>query len=135
MSNLLKNLFKNMGEKMGKLFDFGGRRGGVKKEGDKGGDPQKENSGAKVVEIVRFSRPESVVLARCTLRDGIVHLEKNEKEEGSKNIVDDLERNGVPDPKDPTKKLFPKDGETFLQALFLHYRTVYLGVREAREDN
>ena len=101
----------------------------------KNGDPSPEKEETRVVEIVRFSRPESVVLVRCTLHDGIVHLEKNGKEEGSKNIIDEIEKNGVPDPKEPAKKLFPKDGETFLRALLLHYKTVYLGAREARENN
>ena len=101
----------------------------------KNGDLVREKGEMKIVEIVRFSRPESVVLVRCTLRDGIVHLEKNEKEEGSKNIIDELEGNGVSDPKEPAKKLFPKDGEIFLRALLLHYRTVYLGAREVRENN
>lgn len=99
------------------------------------GDPAPEKEGLKAVEIVRFDSPESIVLVRCVLRDGIVNLEKNEKEGGSQNIIDDLEKNGVPDPTDPLIKLFPKDGESFLHALFSHYRTVYLGVRKARQNN
>ncbi|MBI5071967.1 hypothetical protein HZB93_03725 [Candidatus Falkowbacteria bacterium] len=100
------------------------------------GDPSPEKKEeSKAVEIVRFDSPESIVLVRCVLRGGIVNLEKNEKEEGSQNIIDDLEKNGVPDPTDPFKKLFPKDGERFLQALLSHYRTVYLGARRAHQNN
>lgn len=99
------------------------------------GDPSPEKKESKVVEIVRFDSPESIVLVRCVLEGGVVRLEKNEKEKGSQNIIDDLEKNGVPDPADPLKKLFPKDGERFLEALFSHYRTVYLGARKARQNN
>ena len=110
----------------GRVLDFRPR--------EKNGDPTAEKKEVKAIEIVRFSRPESVVLVRCILRDGIVHLEGNEKEEGSENIIAELE-GGIPDPADFSKKLFPKDGEEFLRALPLQYKTVYLGAREAREDN
>ena len=111
----------------GRVLDFPSKK--------ENGDPVPEKEGLKAVEIVRFDSPESIVLVRCVLEGVVVRLEKNEKEKGSQNIIDDLEKNGVPDPADPLKKLFPKDGEKFLQALFSHYRTVYLGARKARQNN
>jgi hypothetical protein len=133
--NLLKKFFKNMSERMGKIFDFGRRKGEAKKNGGENGAPEKEGGGPKVVEIVRFAEPEPIVLVRCVLENGVVRLEASpDPNVKSENIIADL-NNGVPSLTEPEKKLYPKDGESFFQALLIHYRTVYLGAREEVSKN
>lgn len=135
MRNLLKKFFKNMGEKMGKLFDFGGHRGGAKKEGNEDGDPQKENNGPKVVEIVRYvSGGELVVFLRCELVGEEVKLTvvedgKNQEDSaGAKNIFKSLEEMGVFLAAE-NKTVYPKDGPKFLDALLQNYDHPYLLAR------
>lgn len=133
--NLLKNFFKNMSERMGKFFDLGQRRGEAKNNGGVKIDPEKEGGGPRVVEIVRFAEPEPIVLVRCVLENGVVRLEgSSDPNVKSENIIADL-NSGVPSLTEPEKKLYPKDGEKFLGALLVHYRTVYLGAREEVSKN
>ncbi len=135
MRDLLKKFFKNMSERLGKIFDLDERRGGAKNGGGEKNDPGKDGGRPKVVEIVRFAEPEPIVLVRCVLENGVVRLEGNpDPNVKSENIIAEL-TNGVPSLTELEKKLYPKDGGKFLRAILVHYRTVYLGAREEVSKN
>lgn len=84
----------------------------------------------KFVEIYKTQNDGSQrVAAVCRLVSDIVICE------GEKTLVENLELNGIwDDSKIPPQKLFPKDGDSFLERLRFVFTSGYLNASEVKEE-
>jgi hypothetical protein len=140
-NNLLKKFFKNMGEKMARILDFGQRRGEGKNDGGGKNNPEKKENGPAAVEIVRYvaGKPEPIIFVRCELAGEEVRLtvvEDDKSQEdlaGAQNIFKSLQEMGVFSAAEQ-RDVYPKDGRKFLEALLQNYDHPYLLARVIKEN-